>query len=92
MRVTGYGNQETVNELYRQAPPLRQESRDWKSYVRRISLYAFGSAGNIDIAAFQPTMEKIYKFYQEAAQIEAARLAPEPPKESETAWSRPRMR
>jgi hypothetical protein len=54
--------------------------------------YAFGAAGDIDIAAFRPTPEKILSFQQEAKRLEAARLTAERAKESETAWNRPRMR
>jgi hypothetical protein len=53
---------------------------------------AFGAAGDIDIAEFRPTPEKLLSFHQEAERLEAARRAEERAKESETAWSRPRMR
>jgi hypothetical protein len=48
--------------------------------------YAFGAAGDIDIAAFRPTPEKIASFHQEAERLEAERLVAV--KEPET----PRMR
>jgi hypothetical protein len=92
MRVTGYSREETANEMYRHARPLREESRDWKSYARRAVWYAFGAAGDIDIATFQPTQEKIQRFRQETAQAEAERHAAKRAKESATGWKRPRMR
>jgi hypothetical protein len=50
---------------------------DWKDYARRMVWYAFGAAGDIDIAAFQPTPEHIQKFHTEAMELEAERLAAE---------------
>jgi hypothetical protein len=41
---------------------------------RRTAWYAFGVAGDIDIAAARLTPEKILKFHREAEQLEAARL------------------
>jgi hypothetical protein len=62
--------------MYRQARPLRQEQEhmDWKDYARRMVWYAFGAAGDIDIAAFNPTQEQIQSFHAEAEKIEAGRL------------------
>ena len=73
MRVAGYSRQETANELYRQARPLRSESenRDWIAYVRRVIWYAYGMAGDIDIANFHPTPEKIIAFHHEAEKLES---------------------
>jgi hypothetical protein len=87
MRVAGYTATEVANEMYRKARPLRTESRDWKDYARRTVWYAFGAAGDIDIAAFKPTPENILSFHQEAESLEAARMG-------ETAQVReaPRMR
>jgi Holliday junction resolvase-like predicted endonuclease len=75
MRLSGYSFGDVGNEMYRQARPLRQERehRDWKDYARRMVWYAFGAAGDIDIAAFKPTTEIIQKFHKEAQEIEAAR-------------------
>jgi hypothetical protein len=80
--------------MYKQARPLRreQEHRNWEDYPQRVINYAFGAAGDIDIAAFRPTPEKILGFQQEAERLEAARLAAERAKENETAWNRLRMR
>jgi hypothetical protein len=62
------------------ARPLRkEESRDWKEYAHRTVWYAFGVAGDIDIADFRPTPKKILSFHQEAERQEAEReWAPEP--------------
>ena len=85
MRVAGYTRHEVADEMYRKARPLRQESRDWKHYGHRMVWYAFGPAGDIDIAAFKPTPEKILSFHQEAESLEAARLG-------ETVDETPRIR
>jgi hypothetical protein len=69
MRVTGYTDAEVANEMYRQAKPLLQEHRDWRDYARRTVWYAFGAAGDIDIAAFQPTQAKILSFQQEVERL-----------------------
>jgi hypothetical protein len=94
MRVAGYTPQEAANEMYTKARPLRKESRDWKDYVRRTVWYAFGTAGDIDIAAFQPTQEKILSFHQETEKLEAAKrqeaIQDEPQHEGEQR-QRPRM-
>jgi hypothetical protein len=75
MRLAGYTPQNVANEMYHKARPLRkeQENRDWKDYARRTAWYAFGVAGDIDIATAEPTPEKILSFHQEAERLEAAR-------------------
>lgn len=79
MRLAGYTRADVANEMYRKAQPLRKESRDWKEYARRMSWYAFGPAGDIDIAAARPTPEKILSFHQEAERLEAEKeRTPEP--------------
>jgi hypothetical protein len=80
MRLAGYTRADVANEMYRNARPLRKEERrDWKEYAHRTVWYAFGASGDIDIAAFQPTPEKILTFHQEAERLEAAReRTPEP--------------
>ncbi|MCL2123293.1 MAG: hypothetical protein FWH34_04310 [Desulfovibrionaceae bacterium] len=47
--------------------------------------YAFGAAGDIDIAVYKPTPENILGFHQEAERLEAARL-------EESALEAPRVR
>jgi hypothetical protein len=61
IRLSGYNFGDVGNKIYRQARPLRQEQehREWKDYARRMVIYAFGVAGDIDIAAFKPTAENI---------------------------------
>jgi hypothetical protein len=80
MRLAGYTRAEVANEMYRKARPLRkEESRDWKEYGHRTVWYAFGVAGDVDIADFKPTPEKILSFHQEAERLEAEReRVPEP--------------
>ncbi len=67
MRCAGYTVQEVVNELYRHTP-ARPHGQNWDEridYSRRVGWYAFGTAGDIDIANIQPTQEQIRKFTQE---------------------------
>jgi hypothetical protein len=82
MRLAGYTRAEVANEMYRKARPLRkEESRGWKEYAHRTVWYAFGVAGDIDIADFKPTQEKILEFHQEAERLEREwerELTPEP--------------
>jgi hypothetical protein len=74
MRLAGYTRAEVANEMYRKARPLRkEESRDWKEYGHRAVWYAFGAAGDIDIADFKPTPEQIVSFHQEAERLEMER-------------------
>ena len=83
MRLAGYTPQETANEMYKQARPLRREkeNRDWIDYARRMVWYAFGAPGDIDLAAAKPTKELIQTFQREAERIEAERQKPKPPEE-----------
>ncbi|MDR1660086.1 MAG: relaxase/mobilization nuclease domain-containing protein, partial [Desulfovibrio sp.] len=92
MRLAGYTRAEVANEMYRKARPLRKESRDWKEYAHRTVWYAFGAAGDVDIADFKPALENILSFHQEAERLEEARLATEQATESEGILNRPRMR
>ena len=67
MRCAGYTPQEVANELYRHTPALPHgQSRDERiDYGRRAVWYAFGTAGDIDVANIQPTPEQIKRFIQE---------------------------
>jgi hypothetical protein len=81
MRLAGYTRAEVANEMYRKVRSLRKESRDRKVYAHRTVWYAFGVAGDIDIADFKPTQGNIVKFHQEAERLEAERARdwmPEP--------------
>lgn len=68
MRCAGYTLQEVVNELYRHSParPHGQNRDERIDYSRRVGWYAFGTAGDIDIANVQPTQEQIQRFNHEA--------------------------
>jgi len=70
--------------MYKKARPLRKdkEGRDWQDYANRLVWYAFGAAGNIDIAVFKPTQEIILNFHQEAERVEAARQTEEAAREA----------
>jgi hypothetical protein len=92
MRCAGYTRQEVANEIHRKARPTRKEGRDWDDYINRTVWYAFGAAGDIDIAAFKPRPEKILAFHQEAEKLEAARLGEVRQEEVEREAPRLRMR
>lgn len=68
MRCAGYTMQEVANELYRHtaARPKGQNHDERIDYGRRVIWYAFGTAGDIDIANIQPTEEEIQQFTKEA--------------------------
>ena len=72
MRCAGYTMQEVANELYRHSParPKGQNRDERIDYGRRVVWYAFGTAGDIDIANVRPTEAQILKFIQEAEHIE----------------------
>ena len=72
MRCAGYTVQEVVNELYRHTParPHGQNRDERIDYSRRVGWYAFGTAGDIDIANIQPTQEQIQKFNRDAKHIQ----------------------
>ena len=72
MRCAGYTVQEVANELYRHTParPKGQNRDERIDYGRRVVWYAFGTAGDIDIANINPTPEQIQKYTTESAKKE----------------------
>ena len=76
MRCAGYTPQEVANELFRHAPARPNgQSRDERiEYGHRVVWYAFGTAGDIDIANIRPTEEEIRNYVKEANQIKKAKL------------------
>ncbi len=77
MRCAGYTPQEVASELYRHAParPVGQNRDERIEYGRRVVWYAFGTAGDIDIANVRPTEENIWRFVREAENMEAPKAA-----------------
>ena len=77
MRCTGYTPQEVANELYRHTParPHGQNRDERTEYGRRVVGYAFGTAGDIDIANINPTQEQIQKFNRECEEMEQEKIA-----------------
>ena len=71
MRCAGYTVQEVANELFRHTParPHGQNRDERIEYGHRVVWYAFGTAGDIDIANVLPTEEDILKFNKEANSI-----------------------
>ena len=56
---------------YVDTPRPHGQNRDERiGYGRRVVGYAFGTAGDIDIANIQPTPEQVQKLIAEAEQIE----------------------
>ncbi len=77
MRCAGYTAQEVANELFRHSParPHGQNRDERIEYGHRVVWYAFGTAGDIDIANIQPTEEDIWRFVREAENMEAPKAA-----------------
>lgn len=76
MRCAGYTPQEVANEVFRHAPARPNgQSRDERiEYGRRVVWYAFGTAGDIDIANVRSTEEDIQRFNREAEDMERDRI------------------
>lgn len=72
MRCAGYTPQEVANELFRHTPrrPHGQSRGERIAYGHRAVWYAFGTAGDVDIANIQLTQDQVQKFIAEAEQIE----------------------
>lgn len=76
LRCAGYTKSEVFAELSRHTPaPSSQRDKNIRVfYERRIVGQAFGVAGDIDIALFQPTPEQIQNFNREAEEMERERI------------------
>ena len=76
MRCAGYTVQEVANELFRHTPrrPHGQSHDERTEYGRRVVGYAFGTAGDIDIANIQLIPDQVQKFTAEVEQIERKQL------------------
>lgn len=76
LRCAGYTKAEVSEELARHAPaPSSQREKNIRVfYEHRIVGQAFGVAGDIDIASFQPTPERIQNFNHEAEEMERERI------------------
>ena len=71
MRCAGYTPQEVANELYRHTParPHGQNRDERIDYGRRAVWYAFGTAGDIDIANINPTPKQLLEITSEIKEI-----------------------
>lgn len=76
LRCAGYTKAEVSKELSRRSPaPSTQREKTIKVfYEHRIVGQAFGVAGDIDIASFQPTPEQIQTFNRESEETERQRI------------------
>lgn len=81
LRCAGYSAKDVDSEMERHtpAPANDMERRENIRCRQRLLAYAFGTAGDIDIAAVQPTLEQIQKYNSEAEQIERDRIEPTQP-------------
>lgn len=73
LRCAGYDRQTVQEELERHTPAPDNE-RSWHEkidYVQRIMSYAFGTAGDIDIANVNPTSEQIHLYNLEVERMHA---------------------
>ena len=72
LRCAGYTMEAVDQELMRHSPrpTTDREQRDSLERRTRILQYAYGTAGDIDIAASRPTPEKVQRFIAEAEQKE----------------------
>ncbi len=77
MRCAGYTPQEVANELFRHTParPHGQNRDERIDYGRRVVWYAFGTAGDIDIANVLPTEEQIQRFNRDAKDMADQKIA-----------------
>ena len=75
LRCAGYTKADVSEELARHPAPSSQREKNIRVfYEHRIVGQAFGVAGDIDIASFQPTPEQIQNFNQEAEEMERERI------------------
>lgn len=72
LRCAGYSMDAVEQEILRHTPPpiTAREQRDSLERRSRILQYAYGTAGDIDIAASRPTREQIQQFITNAEQKE----------------------
>jgi len=72
LRCAGYTMEAVDQELMRHSPPptTYRDQRDSLERRTRILQYAYGTAGDIDIAASRPTPEKVQRFIADAEQKE----------------------
>jgi len=85
MRAEGHEREVVIDALRRCAPELREEEkRDWRRYATRAATYAFGLAGDMEIAKMPRMKPK---------PIEVPPPPVEPVQvESEPQWEAPRLR
>jgi hypothetical protein len=58
MRAEGHSREAVTDVIWRCAPELRgEEKRDWRRYAARTAAYAFGVAGDMELAKM-PRMER----------------------------------
>lgn len=72
LRCVGYTMEAVDQELMRHSPRPTTDRKQRDSLERRTRIlqYAYGTAGDIDIAASRPTPEKVQRFITEAEQKE----------------------
>jgi hypothetical protein len=82
LRTEGYGKEAVAEAIRLSAPELRgEEKRDWRRYAGRAANYAFGIAGDMELARM-PRMEP--------KPVEPP--SPPDPHAHDPQWETPRMR
>ena len=85
MRADGHEREAVIDAIRRCAPELREdEKRDWRRYATRTAAYAFGLAGDMELAKM-PRM-KPKPLEAPPPSVESVQA------ESEPQWEAPRLR
>lgn len=69
--VRGYTQGDAADEIFRHTPARLhgQDRAERIDYCRRLTDYAFGAVGEIDLTSVRPTPEQIQKFNRESDSI-----------------------
>ncbi len=92
MRAEGYDKETVIDVILHSAPELRkEEKRDWRRYATRIADYAFGLAGDMELARM---MEQTPRPEERIEKSPPPPKAPEPsePPVEEVRYEAPRTR
>jgi hypothetical protein len=76
LRATGHSREDVAETMRQNAPEDQTEIRDWNRYAERATAYAFGVAGDLELAAR-------LRFLEQWKLIEAVEKAPDAPKPPE---------
>jgi hypothetical protein len=85
MRATGHSQEAVAATVRENAPEAHQETRDWNRYADRTTAYAFGVAGDVELA-------QRLRFLEQWKRIEGMEKEPDAPKPEEPDAEAPRRR